>query len=360
MPDWRAQAKKIAREERVPVPLFFSLIDHESGWKEDISSPAGARGFTQLMPKTAAGLGVDIDNPLDNLRGGARYLRLQLDAFGSPRLALAAYNAGPNAVRDGRWLGYKETVRYVRNVLAGARRYGGAGVSKLPVAEVTPSGGVKTTIPQPLSQTGGEALPGLTDPLAEAAFQGLGKIAAGWKPETTLNELIQTVSSQPAGASVPSPTPVDQFTPTPASPPVSGRQAQPPAPLRGHVQAVKPGGGWAGSQGVVQTLARLAGGLEVTSAKRDRRLTKTGRTSDHWTGSTNAYAEDLSDGVATPQMDAAAQRIARALGSGWTPEDGALELTVVRNGYRIQVLYRTHLGGNHFTHIHLGAKRVSS
>ena len=89
---------RAAREAGIEPALLAALVKHESGFDPDVRSHAGAIGLAQLMPGTAAGLGVDPTDPLDNLRGGARYLREQLDRFGSTELALAAYNAGPGRV----------------------------------------------------------------------------------------------------------------------------------------------------------------------------------------------------------------------------------------------------------------------
>lgn len=84
----------------IPVPLATQLIDQESRWDPKAVSPKGARGLMQLMPETAKSLGVDPDDPVQNIRGGLRYFRQQLDTFGGDvRLALAAYNAGPGALR---------------------------------------------------------------------------------------------------------------------------------------------------------------------------------------------------------------------------------------------------------------------
>ena len=82
-------------------------------------SHAGAIGLSQLMPGTAAGLGVDPWDPVQNMVGGARYLRAQLERFGSADLALAAYNAGPGRVESaGRTVPQiTETQVYVLRVL---------------------------------------------------------------------------------------------------------------------------------------------------------------------------------------------------------------------------------------------------
>lgn len=106
-----------ACEADIPVGLFDALILSESSYNASAISPKRAYGLAQLMPSTAAGLGVDRYDPVQNLRGGARYLRAQLDSFGNVRLALAAYNAGPGRVKGGRIPLIAETQNYVRNVL---------------------------------------------------------------------------------------------------------------------------------------------------------------------------------------------------------------------------------------------------
>ncbi|MGV6840524.1 MAG: lytic transglycosylase domain-containing protein [Planktomarina sp.] len=113
-----AMARDAARRHRIPEDLFLRLVHQESRWNDKAVSPKGALGLAQLMPQTANMLGVDPHNPTENLEGGARYLGNQYRAFGSWRLALAAYNAGPEAVRKyGGVPPYKETQNYVRIIL---------------------------------------------------------------------------------------------------------------------------------------------------------------------------------------------------------------------------------------------------
>jgi soluble lytic murein transglycosylase-like protein len=100
--------------------LVHAVIMQESGYKPSAVSQAGALGLMQLMPATAKGLGVtDPLNPLQNLEGGVKYLAQQVQRFGGNiPMALAAYNAGPNAVAQyGGIPPYSETKNYVRTIL---------------------------------------------------------------------------------------------------------------------------------------------------------------------------------------------------------------------------------------------------
>lgn len=113
-----AAARQAAQRHRVPEDLFLRLVQQESGWRADARSHKGAIGLAQLMPHTARGLGVNPHDPRQNLEGGARYLAEQYRSFGSWRLALAAYNAGPGAVtKYGGIPPFKETRNYVKVIL---------------------------------------------------------------------------------------------------------------------------------------------------------------------------------------------------------------------------------------------------
>jgi soluble lytic murein transglycosylase-like protein len=123
-----AEIDAAAARNGIDPALLKGLVSQESGFDPSARSGAGAVGLTQLMPGTAAGLGVtDPTDPVQSLEGGAKYLRQQLDRFGGDqRLALAAYNAGPGAVqRFGGVPPYRETQNYVSSVLAKAAAYGG-------------------------------------------------------------------------------------------------------------------------------------------------------------------------------------------------------------------------------------------
>lgn len=107
-------ARVVAKKHGIPEHLFLRLVQQESGWNPRARSPKGAMGLAQLMPATAAYLGVNPADPHQNLEGGARYLRMMYNRFGNWRLALAAYNAGPEAVAKYNGIPpYRETRNYV-------------------------------------------------------------------------------------------------------------------------------------------------------------------------------------------------------------------------------------------------------
>lgn len=110
---------RAARDAGIEPALLAAVVRHESNFDQSVVSHAGAIGLAQLMPGTADWLGVDPHDPHQNLAGGARYLREQLDRFGSVELALAAYNAGPNRVSQAGGIPrIAETQAYVPRVVA--------------------------------------------------------------------------------------------------------------------------------------------------------------------------------------------------------------------------------------------------
>ncbi len=116
-----------ARANRLQPALVKAVIAAESNFDPDAVSKKGAQGLMQLMPRTARDLGVENPfHPVDNVRGGSRYLRRMLDRYGDVERALAAYNAGPKAVdRYGGVPPYRETRDYVKRVLTYYRHYHG-------------------------------------------------------------------------------------------------------------------------------------------------------------------------------------------------------------------------------------------
>jgi soluble lytic murein transglycosylase-like protein len=117
---FREAVEQAARQNALPVHLVHSVVKVESGYNPFAVSPKGALGLMQLTPSTARRFGVsDAFNPVQNLHGGARYLRYLLDRYGENNtgLALAAYNAGEGAVeRYGGVPPYPETRNYLVSV----------------------------------------------------------------------------------------------------------------------------------------------------------------------------------------------------------------------------------------------------
>jgi soluble lytic murein transglycosylase-like protein len=133
-----------ARTNGVDPLLVHSVIQVESSYNQYAVSPAGAEGLMQLMPQTARMLGVNNSfDAKENIEAGVRYLKSLQDQFKDDRLALAAYNAGPNAVERYKWVPpFSETQKYVEEV---GKRYGEA--RKTEAAEKKDA--VQASLPKP-------------------------------------------------------------------------------------------------------------------------------------------------------------------------------------------------------------------
>lgn len=119
--EWTTNAILYASQLYSVDPLLLtSVIEQESGFNLNAYSPVGAIGIAQLMPETAEAIGVDPYNPLENIIGGACYLRTQLNNFNNygeytTTYAIAAYNAGPGAITQYNGIPpYNETINYVQ------------------------------------------------------------------------------------------------------------------------------------------------------------------------------------------------------------------------------------------------------
>jgi soluble lytic murein transglycosylase-like protein len=126
VPDYLAYLDQLADKHGVPRNELRMIYQLEtSGGRNVRPSSAGAQGHMQLMPGTAREMGVrDINDPYQNLEGGAKYYAIQRRKFGDPALAAAAYNAGPGRVMGAgnRVPNIDETRGYVANFLKGIGR----------------------------------------------------------------------------------------------------------------------------------------------------------------------------------------------------------------------------------------------
>ncbi len=134
-----------ARKHNLPSSLIYAVIKQESGFNPCAESHCGAQGLMQLMPGTADEMGVtDPKNIEQNIDGGSRYLRQMLDQFdGDPKLALAAYNAGPGRVQESGGIPkIAETQNYVASVLSHYEKFNGS--SEIKIASNNSTGAISS------------------------------------------------------------------------------------------------------------------------------------------------------------------------------------------------------------------------
>jgi soluble lytic murein transglycosylase-like protein len=161
--EYRELIERTASQHGIHPDLVFAVAAVESNFNSRAVSEKGAQGLMQLMPETAARFGVaDPFNPADNVLGGVRYMRFLLDLFnGNTRLAVAAYNAGENAVLAVRGVPpYPETRRYVEKVL---KMFGGKRPLLAPAVRKPPPAAPRSTAPPIRSYVDAAGIVHLTD-----------------------------------------------------------------------------------------------------------------------------------------------------------------------------------------------------
>lgn len=340
MADYRAIANNIARKHGIPPSLFTAMISQESGFNPKARSPVGAIGLGQLMPDTARGLGVNPNDPVQNLEGSARYLAKAKQSFGSWKLALAAYNAGFGAVHKyGGVPPYKETQNYVSSIMSHANT----------------SGGLPVTTPSPMSAVG--ALFPQHDNKARRLLQ------TALTPSPELQPILERIMGKTAA---------DIFTTPSKLPPLPQTQASAtgmdslPTPVQSGVFGKK---GWqkyvamssgADRPGVttqsavkefVGNLGRLAGQrLTIGTGTNHSRLTVNGNVSNHWDG----HAADI------PAVGSKLRQLGylALIEAGMTKQQAAKARKTggLFNVGPYQIIFATDEGGNHYNHLHVGIR----
>lgn len=215
-----AHVNQLADEIGIDRGVAKRWVSQESGWDHNATSPMGAKGLLQLMPDTARALGVkDPSDPIQNLDGGFKYLKQQIQRFGRLDLAFAAYNAGPAAVaKYGGVPPYAETQNYVKNIVGGPR-----GSAAVPAGR-----GTSSTAPA----SGQGALPdisALLGPNAQAGSNPAAQLMQFAAPSASTVSALQrlggTAGEVAQRAQEPIPTP-DQAVTAGASPSSGGGQQQ--------------------------------------------------------------------------------------------------------------------------------------
>jgi hypothetical protein len=349
MANYRAAARRAARRYGLDPRVFVRQIQQESGFDPSAVSPAGATGIAQIMPATARGWGVNPRDPIASLNAAAKNMARYVKQYGSYENALRAYNAGPGAIQASK--GYAETNNYVRTILGGrspstkgvSAGGGGRTPKRLAYDPGALSSAVQTLAQPPPPTISAPAAPAFAAKLALPQGYQAPETSGAPAPKQDLSAALAQIA-QTGLAEVPSKT--------------SGGQRIGGGGGGGGAVRLAPRGSYSGTTGPVNQLAKLAArvaGTSVTSGKRDTVSTASGGVSDHYAGNESANARDI--GGTPAQMDRAAVAIARALGISYR-KGQPLVANVNRNGLRFQILYRTNVGGDHFDHIHVGARRL--
>lgn len=346
--------------------LLLKLGSGESGFQSDAESNVGAQGRTQFMPGSRAiamqRFGID---PLKDADSAVHAAALHLRGKINGSTGLEGYNPG----------GGQGYVSYILGQRVGSG--GGGPRASARGSSSTPG----TSAAGPQSDGGGQQLAALLSAAvgAQQPRQSMGLQAPAFAAAPVLPQGAQPVMSQTPPRESPGAALSQALTAikglvgpdAPATPESPGDAV--PGAAGGAVsgRAIKPGGGYEGTQGVARSLASfgLDLGLEAVSEKRHNTNPYSGSRSDHDLGNKDAYAYDLSNGKApTPEMDRAALRVMRRLGfkdyqmgEAIDTGSGVKTIQTKQGRFRVQVIYRgsgAAFGGNHLGHLHIGVKRV--
>ena len=325
------EIRRAAKKHGVPFTLFRALVEQESGRDVKAKSSVGARGPAQVMPSTGP----------PTLEFGAKYLSQQKKAFGSWRLALAAYNAGPGAVQSGDWTSYGETTKYVRNILAKAGALTSPNDVKTSVSPSGGMGGVKMIkgVPQ-------------IDPLSASASSGLAALAqGGYNPSQQLGELQQLEAQ---AAATPEVMPEGDHESTSPSRP----SARPAGDFDWREWVVVPQARGGPSPPHGEPILRFVGQIGQMAG---RKLTPWDNTTHSLTtvnGTPSAHGHgNAADIPATgAELRELGYLALRAAGMSEKRARAAQRRGGLYNVGGYQIIFATKVGGNHYDHLHVGIR----
>lgn len=351
MADYRKVARRKARKYGLDPKIFERQIQAESNFNPRAKSPAGASGIAQIMPGTAKAWGVNPMRPRKALDAAAKNMAQYVKKYGSYENALRAYNAGPGAIQASK--GYSETNAYVAKILNGMPE--AKKLSKPQRERVTRKvqtklvkGGTKTDIKAAILDAIAQHASQPGRPLGKMALENISSGAYDFETHRRVR-----VPGVQAGTTR------------------QGRQGTATAPVarsggRGRIKvaptANRPGAPLSASlRGFLGEVSGAWGNaIDVGTGSNHSRLTVNGNVSDHWDGN----GADIPANANTPEGrrkgDAIAYHAFRAAGVPekkarlWAKNGGLYNVTY--KGKRVQVIWKTSSGGNHYDHVHIGIR----
>lgn len=349
----RQIAAQKARKYGVPTSMFLRQMGLESGFKGGQTSPKGAQGYAQIMPGTAKAWGVRNPNdPNEAYDAAAKHMRIYYDKHGSWEAALRAYNAGEGAIK--RSYGFAETNNYVRSILKGGSTKGGtppqSGTDR---SILVPRGPIKTKLVDTGTKTDTNAalMAALerhaAHPGSSLAKLALDRIGSG-QYDVQTHQRVRVPGVQ-AGAT--------RVRLGSGATVTTSRGAYSVDP-----NANRPGTKLAGT--LTHFLSLVSGHygstVEVGTGTNHNRMTVNGRVSDHFDGHAADIPANANTTAGRRKGDAIAYAAFRAAGVPeakarlWSRNGGLYNVTY--NGHRVQIIWKTNEGGNHFTHVHIGIR----
>lgn len=353
MPDYRKAARRAALAHGLDPNIFERQINQESGFDPSARSGAGAIGIAQIMPGTAKGWGVDPTDPIASLDAAAKNMGDYVRKYGSYRNALVAYNAGPGRVGGAL---PAETQNYIKTILGGSdpKRLGTPKQTSGGTAQ-TPTVDAMQTLAQPFApfslperpqrQVSAPSAPSYSAALAlPEGYQAPSGSAATVPSRFDAGTALESLQTLQSATQTPSPTTTTGKGVTTAAP--TGRQGRVVVDPNADRPGVKT------HRAVLDFASQVAGiagvPIRIGTGSRHSRLTVDGNVSDHWSGN----AADI------PATGARLITLGQAalVAAGMSRAQARKQRGGLYNVGGKQIIFNTHEGGDHTTHLHVGLR----